>query len=55
MFDRSPEVAREALTPEDLNWWYSDQPRQRNTMAMLMLLDRPPDAARLRLRSFTAA
>jgi len=39
---------REPLTPEDLTWWYSDQPRQRNTMAMLMLLDRAPDPERLR-------
>lgn len=39
---------REALTPEDLNWWYGDQPRQRNTMAMLMLLDHQPDPERLR-------
>jgi len=44
----SPEYVREALTPEDLNWWYGDQPRQRNTMAMLMLLDRAPDPEHLR-------
>lgn len=36
------------LTPEDLAMLYSDQPRQRTTMSMLMLLDRPPDPARLR-------
>jgi WS/DGAT/MGAT family acyltransferase len=39
---------REALTPGDLNWWYGDQPRQRTTMALLMLLDRRPDPQRLR-------
>jgi len=39
---------REALTPGDLHWWYGDQPRQRTTMAMLMLLDRRPDPKRLR-------
>ncbi len=48
------EPAREPLTPEDLNWWYSDQPRQRNTMAMLMLLDRPPDPERLRANAWRA-
>jgi len=40
--------SREALTPGDLNWWYGDQPRQRTTMALLMLLDRRPDPQRLR-------
>jgi diacylglycerol O-acyltransferase len=39
---------REALTLADLNWWYGDQPRQRTTMALLMLLDRRPDRQRLR-------
>jgi WS/DGAT/MGAT family acyltransferase len=48
------EPLREPLTPEDLNWWYSDQPRQRNTMAMLMLLDRPPDLERLRGNAWRA-
>jgi WS/DGAT/MGAT family acyltransferase len=43
-----PNESREALTPGDLNWWYGDQPRQRTTMAMLMLLDRRPDPRRLR-------
>jgi diacylglycerol O-acyltransferase len=47
MSRQSPTYVREALTPEDLNWWYGDQPRQHNTMAMLMLLDRPPDAEHL--------
>lgn len=36
------------LTPEDLSMLYADQPRQRTTMSMLMLLDRRPDAERLR-------
>jgi len=46
---------REALTPSDLNWWYGDQPRQRTTMAMLMLLDRRPDPQRLRAAMLHAA
>ena len=54
MSQPSPEVVREALTPEDLNWWYGDQPRQRNTMAMLMLLDRPPDPEHLRASALRA-
>ncbi len=49
-----PDREREPLTPEDLNWWYSDQPRQRNTMAMLMLLDRPPNPLRLRANAWRA-
>ena len=36
------------LSPSDLSFWYADQPRQRTTMAMLMLLDRRPDPERLR-------
>ena len=35
------------LSAEDLVFWYADQPRQRTTMAMLMLLDRAPDPRRL--------
>lgn len=35
------------LSGEDLGFWYADQPRQRTTMAMLMLLDRAPDPRRL--------
>ncbi|MCP3985152.1 MAG: DUF1298 domain-containing protein [bacterium] len=54
MSEMSPANIREPLTPEDLNWWYSDQPRQRNTMAMLMLLDRPPDPERLRGNAWRA-
>lgn len=37
-----------ALSPEDLSMLYSDQPRQRTTMSMLMLLDARPDPDRLR-------
>jgi WS/DGAT/MGAT family acyltransferase len=36
------------LGPEDLVMWSVDQPRQRTTMALLMLLDRRPDPERLR-------
>ena len=36
------------LSPEDLSFWYADQPRQRTTMAMLLLLEQPPDRQRLR-------
>jgi WS/DGAT/MGAT family acyltransferase len=36
------------LSPEDLAFWYADQPRQRTTMALLMLLDRRPDPRLLR-------
>jgi WS/DGAT/MGAT family acyltransferase len=35
------------LTPEDLSMLYVDQPRQRTTMSMLMLLDRRPAPERL--------
>lgn len=35
------------LSPEDLTMLYVDQPRQRTTMSMLMLLDRPPAFERL--------
>jgi WS/DGAT/MGAT family acyltransferase len=40
-------LAGTPLSAEDLAFWYSDQPRQRTTMAMLMLLDRAPDPQRL--------
>ncbi len=36
------------LSPEDLSFWYADQPRQRTTMAMLLVLDRPPERDLLR-------
>ncbi len=38
----------EALSGEDLGFWWGDQPRQRTTMAMLLLLERRPHTARLR-------
>jgi len=44
----SPRPPGTPLSPEDLSFWWSDQPRQRTTMAMLMRLDRRPDPARLR-------
>jgi WS/DGAT/MGAT family acyltransferase len=43
-----PSAAGTPLSPEDLSFWYADQPRQRTTMAMLLLLDRRPDPERLR-------
>jgi WS/DGAT/MGAT family acyltransferase len=36
------------LSGEDLTFWWLDSPVQPTTMAMLMVLDRAPDAARLR-------
>jgi len=38
----------ERLHGEDLTFWWLDSPQQPTTMAMLMLLDRRPDPARLR-------
>jgi WS/DGAT/MGAT family acyltransferase len=38
----------EPLTGEDLGFWWGDQPRQRTTMAMLLLLERRPKTTRLR-------
>lgn len=38
----------ERLHGEDLTFWWLDSPQQPTTMAMLMLLDRRPEAARLR-------
>jgi WS/DGAT/MGAT family acyltransferase len=43
-----PDAPSSPLSPEDLSFWYADQPRQRTTMAMLLLLDRRPDPERLR-------
>ena len=42
------------LSPEDLTFWYADQPRQRTTMALLMLLDRRADGERLRAAAMRA-
>jgi len=44
----TPRTTSTPLTPEDLTFWYADQPRQRTTMAMLMVLDRAPEPERLR-------
>jgi len=44
----------EPLSPEDLSMLYSDQPRQRTTMSMLMLLDRRPHPERLRSAAWRA-
>ena len=38
----------ERLTGQDLSFWWVDNPMQRTTMAMLMILDRSPDEQRLR-------
>ena len=38
----------EPLSGEDLGFWWGDQPQQRTTMAMLLLLDRRPRTDRLR-------
>src|SRR5512145_528883 len=56
---RSRSMARERprsepLTGEDLGFWWGDQPRQRTTMAMLLLLDRRPASERLRAAMWRA-
>jgi hypothetical protein len=43
-----PRETSAPLTPEDLSMFFADQPRQRTTMSLLMLLDRRPDPVRLR-------
>jgi len=43
-----PPESSTPLTPEDLSMLYADQPQQRTTMSMLILLDRQPDPMRLR-------
>lgn len=40
--------ASEPLSGEDLGFWWGDQPRQRTTMAMLLLLDHRPSSAGIR-------
>lgn len=40
-------IAGSPLSAADLSFGYADQPRQRTTMGMLLLLDRAPDARRL--------
>ncbi len=44
----------EPLSGEDLAFWYADQPRQRTTMAMLLLLDRRPHSKQLRAAAWRA-
>jgi WS/DGAT/MGAT family acyltransferase len=44
----------EPLSGEDLGFWWGDQPRQRTTMAMLLLLDRRPHSDRLRAAMWRA-
>ncbi|MGH0030569.1 MAG: wax ester/triacylglycerol synthase domain-containing protein [Myxococcota bacterium] len=44
----------EPLSGEDLAFWYSDQPRQRTTMALLLLLDRRPHSKQLRAAAWRA-
>lgn len=43
----APEQSR--LAGEDLTFWWSDSPLQPTTMAMLQVLDRPPEEGRLQL------
>jgi diacylglycerol O-acyltransferase / wax synthase len=48
MVEKRERPRSEPLTGEDLGFWWGDQPRQRTTMAMLLLLDRRPPTDRLR-------
>ncbi len=48
------EPRSEPLSGEDLAFWYGDQPRQRTTMAMLLLLDRRPHSKQLRAAAWRA-
>lgn len=41
-------ASQDRLAGEDLTFWWADSPAQPTTMAMLLLLDRPPEDARLR-------
>ena len=54
MAKKNDEPGPTRLSGEDLTFWWTDSPMQPTTMAMLMLLDRPPDEARLR-RAFDRA
>lgn len=49
MTERSRQENADRLSGEDLTFWWTDSPMQPTTMAMLMLLDRSPSEARLRL------
>jgi len=48
MTEEQDATASDPLSGEDLGFWWGDQPRQRTTMAMLLLLDRRPPTDRLR-------
>ncbi len=48
MIDKRERPRSEPLSGEDLGFWWGDQPRQRSTMAMLLLLDQRPHSDRLR-------
>jgi WS/DGAT/MGAT family acyltransferase len=48
MVENRERLRSEPLSGEDLGFWWGDQPRQRTTMAMLLLLDRRPHSDRLR-------
>ena len=48
MVEKRGRQRSEPLSGEDLGFWWGDQPRQRTTMAMLLLLDRRPHSDRLR-------
>ena len=54
MGDEGAREPRVRLAGEDLTFWWYDSPVQPTTMAMLMVLDRRPDARRLR-RAFDRA
>jgi WS/DGAT/MGAT family acyltransferase len=47
-------VESEPLSGQDLSFWWADQPRQRTTMAMLLLLDRRPQPECLRAAALRA-
>jgi WS/DGAT/MGAT family acyltransferase len=44
----APAPTASRLSGEDLTFWWADSPAQPTTMAMLLVLDRPPDWGRLR-------
>jgi diacylglycerol O-acyltransferase len=54
MNDTASPPAAMRLSGEDLTFWWADSPMQPTTMAMMLLLDRVPDEARLR-RAFERA
>lgn len=54
MVENGESPRSEPLSGEDLGFWWGDQPRQRTTMAMLLLLDRRPHSDRLRAAAWRA-